>query len=265
MAGHSKWSTIKHKKAAADNKRGKLFSKLAKNIMIAARGGSNLADNLKLRYAIERARSEFMPKDSIERAVKKGAGELDGENLDEITYEGIGPGGISIIIEAVTDNRNRTGGEMRNLLEKRGGSLGKTGSVTWKFDRLGALELDRKVLEEEELFEVAIEAGAEDLRTEGDVYQIFTAPENLEAVRQAIEALEEEKNPRQEKAWGEDEDTAPLFSRHEIIWQPQNLIPVDEKTGRSALDLLNLLEDHEDVQNLYCDVDLPDTLEDEEE
>ncbi len=261
MAGHSKWANIKHKKAAADNKRGKLFSKLAKHIMIAARnGGGNPVDNLKLRYCIERARAVSMPKDSIERAIKKGSGELEGGELAEITYEGITAGGASVIIEVVTDNRNRTGGEVRNLLEKRGGSLGKTGSVTWKFDRAGVLELDKSALEEEELFEVVIDAGAEDLKTEGDVYQVITTPDALETVREAIEKLDNEKNPKKEKAWGEDDDAAPLFSKFELDWIPQNLIPLDVDTGKKVLDVLNILEDHDDVQNVYCDADLPEEL-----
>lgn len=256
MAGHSHWSSIKHKKAAADARRGRLFSKLAKNIMVAARSGGDPLDNLKLRYAIERARAEFMPKDAIERAIKKGTGELGGGELQEITYEGIGPGGVSIIVEAVTDNRNRTSGEIRNLLEKRGGSLGKTGSVTWKFDHLGILELSEDALPEDILFEVVTEAGAEDIEREDGVHRITTSLESLETVRAAVQRAVDERSPRKERAWGAEEDTAPLFTRHEIAWIPQNPIPLDDEKSESVLEVLSLLDDHDDVQNVYCDVEL---------
>jgi YebC/PmpR family DNA-binding regulatory protein len=259
MSGHSKWSTIKHKKGAADAKRGKKFSKLAKHIMVAARnGGGNPADNLTLRYAIEKARAEFMPKDSILRAVKKGTGELEGGELEELSYEGIGPSGISFILEILTDNRNRTASEVRNLIDKRGGSLGKTGSVTWKFDHRGVLELSSETMPEDEIFEIVTEAGAEDLTTEGDVFQVTTTVENLEAVRAAIQAAVDAKNPKTEKAWGDSDDEAPLFSRHEITWIPQNTLPLDGKRAESAIGFLEVLEEHDDVQNLYCDLEVPE-------
>lgn len=265
MAGHSHWSSIKHKKGVADAKRGKKFSKLAKHIMVAARnGGGNPADNLKLRYAIERARAEFMPKDSIERAVKKGTGDLDGGDLVELSYEGIGPGGISFILEIVTDNRNRSASELRNLIEKRGGNLGKAGSVTWKFDRRGVLELSRDVIGEDDLFEVVTEAGAEDLSTEGETHQVTTAVEDLDVVREAIQARVDSDNPKEDKAWGESDDRPPLFSRLEVSWIPQNLIALDESGTQSVLNFLNILEDHDDVQNLFCDLEVPDALLNEE-
>lgn len=259
MAGHSHWSSIKHKKAVADARRGKLFSKLAKNIMVAARtGGGNPADNLKLRYAIETARAEFMPKDSIEKAIKKGTGELEGGQLEELTYEGIGPGGISIILEVLTDNRNRTGGEIRNLIDKRGGSLGKSGSVSWKFDRLGILELSTDTIAEDELFEIAIEAGADNLETIDDRYQITTTPESLEKVRQAIEKAIETTNPKQEKAWGEETDETPLFLRQELCWISKDVIPLEGDKVKTVLGLMELLEDHEDIQNVWSDFSIPD-------
>ncbi len=261
MAGHSHWSSIKHKKAAVDAKRGRLFSKLAKHIMVAARSGGDPKDNLRLRYAIERARTEFMPKDSIVRAIKKGTGELAGGDLLEITYEGIGPGGVSIILEIVTDNRNRTSGEIRNLFEKRGGSLGKTGSVTWKFDRLGVLELSEDALSEDALFEIVTEAGAEDLEGEDGVYRITTTPDNLESVRDAVQRAVDARNPKKEKVWGEEKDSAPLFTRHELAWIPQNPIPLDRNKAKTALDLLTLLDDHEDIQNVYCDIEVTEPAE----
>ena len=266
MAGHSHWSSIKHKKGAADAKRGKLFSKLAKHIMVAARnGGGNPADNLPLRYAIEKARAEFMPKDSILRAVKKGTGELEGGSLEELSYEGIGPGGISFILEILTDNRNRTASEVRNLIEKRGGNLGKSGSVTWKFDRRGILEISTEAISEDELFEVVTEAGAEDLVAEDDFFQITTTVENLEAVRGAIQDAVDAKNPKEEKAWGESDDEAPLFSRHEIAWIPQTLLPLEGKDAEPAVGFLNVLEEHDDVQNLWCDLEVPEGIGDVEE
>jgi YebC/PmpR family DNA-binding regulatory protein len=261
MAGHSHWANIKNKKAAIDAKRGKVFSKFAKHIMIAARnGGGNPAENLKLRYAIERARAESMPKDSIERAIKKGTGELEGGELAEMTYEGIGPGGMSLILEIVTDNRHRTSGEIRNLIEKRGGSLGKAGSVTWKFSRVGILELARSAFAEDELFEAATEAGADDFSAQEECYRITTSPDALESVREAIQKLHDRKVPKAPKAWGAEDDTQPLFSRHEVLWQPQNPLPLEGEKGRAALQLLNLLEDHDDVQNVYSDADFPEEL-----
>ena len=265
MAGHSHWSSIKHKKAVADAKRGKLFSKLAKHIMIAARGGGgNPADNLRLRYAIEKARAEFMPKDSIIRAVKKGTGELEGGEIAELTYEGIGPGGVSIILEILTDNRNRTGSELRGLIEKRGGSIGKAGSVSWKFNRTGVLELLVEQIDEEELFEIVTEAGAEDMIVQEDRYRISTRPEDLDKVRSAIEAEMERRNPKKEKAWGEDEDDAPLFVRQELAWLSKEEIPLSADKVKTVLELMEALEDHDDVQNIWSDFSIPDDAMPEE-
>ena len=256
MAGHSHWKSIKHKKGAADAKRGKVFSKMAKFIMLAARqGGGDPRDNLRLRYAIDRARAESMPKDSIERAVKKGTGELQGEELSELVYEGIGADGVSFIIEAVTDNRNRTGGEMRNMLEKRGGSLGKSNSVLWKFERKGLLGVADDRCSEEELFEVAIEAGAEDIVHEEDTFTVSSRVEEFEAVREAVQGLLESKMSG-EKKWGEEQDERPLFTRSEFVYVPQNPISIGADRAKQVLDLFGDLEDHDDVQQVFSDFDI---------
>lgn len=262
MSGHSKWNNIKHRKGAADARRSKLFSKLAKYVMVAARnGGGNPAENLRLRYAIDRARAESMPKDSIERAVKKGTGEIRGEDLSELTYEAIGPGGVSVIIEAVTDNRNRTSGEIRNLLEKKGGSLGKTNSVAWKFDRRGVLGISRDEVGEEELFEAAIEAGAENIDEEGNSYCVYASIEDLEAVRGVLQDLIERKRGKGEKQWGKTEDERPFFTRNEVLYIPQASIPItDAGLARRVLDLLGDIEDHDDVQNVHSDFDIPENI-----
>lgn len=263
MAGHSHWKSIKHKKGAADAKRGKVFSKLAKLITVAARcGGGNPADNLNLRYALDKARAESMPKDSIERAVKKGTGELVGEELSELVYEGIGPGGIALVIEVLSGNRNKTGGELRNLLDKRGGSLGKSNSVLWKFDRKGVLAVSTEDATEEELFEVGIDAGADNLEVEDGVIHVYSSVEDFEAVRKALEAVLQKKREKPEKKWGETADERPVFVRSEIVYLPQSPLTLDGDKARQALALLNDIEDHEDVQNVFSDFDIPaDTLE----
>ncbi|MCZ6793319.1 MAG: YebC/PmpR family DNA-binding transcriptional regulator [Planctomycetota bacterium] len=265
MSGHSKWNNIKHRKGAADARKSKLFSKLAKYIMVAARnGGGNLAENLRLRYAVDRARAESMPKDSIERAIKKGMGAIQGAELTELTYEGIGPGGVSLIIEVLTDNRNRTSGEMRHVLEKRGGSLGKSNSVAWKFERRGVLALARDEVEEEELFDVAIDAGADDIEQDGDNFEIYTSPDDLDKVRRSLQQFIEKKRGAGEKKWGEAEDARPIFTRNELRYVPQSTIAVsDVQQARQILLLLEKIEDHDDVQNVYCDFDIPDDIMEE--
>lgn len=258
MAGHSHWKSIKHKKGAADAKRGKIFSKLAKLITVAARqSGGNPADNLRLRYALDKARAESMPKDSVERAIKKGTGELLGSELVELTYEGIGPGGISMIVEVLTDNRNRTGGEIRNILERRGGSLGKANSVLWKFDRKGILEISSADATEEEVFEVGIEAGADNIEGVEGRFNIYTRVEDFERVRAALQAFLQKKRQKPEKKWGEAEAERPFFARNEIIYLPQSLILLEGDRARQVLHLVNDLEDHEDVQSVFSDSDLP--------
>jgi YebC/PmpR family DNA-binding regulatory protein len=261
MAGHSHWKSIKNKKGAADAKRGKVFSKLAKYITVAARnGGGNPADNLRLRYAIDKARAESMPKDSIERAVKKGTGELQGGDLMELVYEGIGPGGVSLIVEVLTDNRTRTGGEIRNLLENRGGSLGKANSVLWKFQRKGVLGVSSQDTNEEELFEAAIEAGADNIEEEDGRFDVYTKVEDFESVRAALQIFLEKKREKPEKKWGETEDDRPFFTRNEMVYMPQNPIRLEGDRARQVLSLLSDLEDHEDVQNVFSDFDIPEEI-----
>lgn len=270
MAGHSKWNNIKHRKGAADAKRGKVFSKLAKLIMIAARsGGANPSENLRLRYAIDRARAESMPKDSIDRAIKKGSGELEAEEVAELTYEGILTGGLSVIIEAMTDNRNRTGGEIRNLLEKRGGSLSKANSVLWKFDRRGILGVDAGEATEDELFDVAIEAGADNIEAETevdsngdekDVFHVFCRIEDFDTVRAKLQEHLLQKRGDGEKKWGEADDERPLFTRSEFVYLPQNPVALEKETTKKALDLIADLEDHDDVQNVFSDIEISDDL-----
>ncbi len=261
MAGHSKWNNIKHRKGAADARRGKIFSKLAKLIMVAAKsGGGNPDENLSLRYAIERARAESMPKDSIERAVKKGTGELEAEDVVELTYEGIAPGGVSLIIEAVTDNRNRTGGEIRNLLEKRGGSLGKTNSVLWMFNRRGVLGVRGEDATEEELFEVAIEAGAENIEEEDGTFLVYTRVEDFDSVRSILQDYVLKKRSKPDKKWGEAEDERPVFTRSEIVFLPQNPVSLEPAKTRQLLDLIGDIEDHDDVQIVFSNLDISDAI-----
>ncbi|HVR72741.1 MAG TPA: YebC/PmpR family DNA-binding transcriptional regulator [Planctomycetota bacterium] len=261
MAGHSHWKSIKNKKGAVDAKRGKVFSKLAKLITVAARhGGGNPVDNLRLRYAMDRARTESMPKDSVERAVKKGTGELQGEELAELVYEGITPGGVSLVIEVLTGNRNRTGGEIRNLLEKRGGSLGKANSVLWKFDRKGVLGVAESDATEEELFNVGVEAGAENVEVEDGVFHVYTRVDDFESVRAAFQSFLQKKRERPEKKWGEAEDERPVFTRSEVIYVPQNPIQLEGERALQVLGIVSDLEDHEDVQNVFGDFDVPEAL-----
>ncbi len=260
MAGHSHWASIKHKKGAVDAKRGKLFSKLAKNITVAARGGGgNPADNLRLRYAIDKARAESMPKDSIERAIKKGTGDLEGGSLEELVYEGIGPGGVSLIMDVLTDNRNRTSGELRAIFDKRGGILGKSGSVSWKFDRKGVLRFSRDLILEEQLYEVAIEAGAENITVDEESYVVTTKPADFDAVRSALQTALEARRPKQDKRRGEEEET-PIFSRLELERIPQVTVPVDAQKAPQLLQLLSELEEHEDVQNVSSDFEISEEV-----
>jgi len=272
MAGHSKWNNIKHRKGAADARRGKIFSKMAKLITVAARSGGNPSENLRLRYAMDRARAESMPKDSIDRAIKKGTGELEADDVVELTYEGILPGGVAVIVEALTDNRNRTGGEIRNLLEKRGGSLGKSNSVMWKFDHLGLLGVAQEDTAEEELFDVAIDAGAENIEAETvfddegnekGVFSVYCKVDTFDSLRSTLQKYVESKRTKPEKKWGEAEDGRPVFTRSELVYVPQATVNVEAGKAKQLLDLLSDLEDHEDVQNVYSDVDVPDDVLDQ--
>ncbi|MFN4111033.1 MAG: YebC/PmpR family DNA-binding transcriptional regulator [Ignavibacteria bacterium] len=239
MAGHSKWAQIKRKKAVADAKRGKLFTKLIREITIAARqGGGNPDGNPRLRLAIDQARAANMPMENIERAIKKATGELEGSKYEEILYEGYGPGGIAILIEAVTDNKNRTVSEIRHLFSRHGGRLAETGSVNWKFQRKGIITISKENISEDDLIMLALDAGADDVVTESDYYEIQTTLENFEKVRKALS----EKGLKIENA--------------SLQYVPQNLMKIDGKDNETALKLLEMLEDHDDVQNVYTDADL---------
>lgn len=239
MSGHSKWSSIKHKKGAADAKRGKIFTRLAKEITVAARDGGGDADmNPRLRKAVSDAKAANMPNDNIDRAVKRGTGEIEGVSYDEITYEAYGPGGVAILIETMTDNRNRTVAEMRHLLSKNNGNLGEAGSVAWMFDRKGYFVIDKAQKSEEELFEIAIEAGAEDLKDDDANFEIFTQQDTFDAVKDALE-----------KASVESEVA-------EISMFPQNFIKLEGTDAEQMLKLYDAIDDHDDVQNVYANFDI---------
>jgi YebC/PmpR family DNA-binding regulatory protein len=243
MSGHSKWSTIKRKKGKADAQRGKLFSKLIKEITVAAReGGGDIESNPRLRQVVQTAKSSNMPADNIDRAIKKGTGELPGVTYEEVHYEGYGPGGIALLVEVATDNRNRTVADIRHILTKRNGHLGETGSVAWMFEQKGYIVVSKDACEEDQLLAVALEAGAEDMKTEADAYEITTAPADFENVRQA---LEEKKIP---------------YTEAELTKTPQNTIKLDGKNAEQALTLMEELEDQDDVQHVYTNFDIDEDL-----
>ena len=241
MSGHSKWATIKHKKGAADAKRGQIFTKLIKEISIAARlGGGEASSNPRLRAAVLKARTANMPKDNIERAIKKGLGELDGVNYSEITYEVYGPGGVAILVDVLTDNKNRTAAELRYILNKGGGSLGEAGSVSYLFKRKGIIGYDSAKYTEDKVLEVALDAGAEDVSTVGTIIEVATNPDEFEKVLDALE-----------KAGLE-------HSSAEIIKVADAYITLDkEKTGK-VIRLIENLDDHDDVQSVSSNIDIPD-------
>ncbi|MBK7708379.1 MAG: YebC/PmpR family DNA-binding transcriptional regulator [Acidobacteria bacterium] len=243
MSGHSKWHTIKHKKGALDAKRGKIFTKLIKEITVAARtGGSGDPDsNARLRKAVNDAKGQNMPNETIDRAIKRGTGELEGVSYDEITYEGYGVGGVAMLVETMTDNRNRTVAEIRHLFSKTGGNLGEAGSVAWMFDKKGLIIVDKDSRSEDELFELVIEAGADDLQDEGDVFEIYTAPENFHAVDQAIRAAGIE----------------PQVSELSMI--PQNYIKLEGADAKQMLKLYEAIDDNEDVQKVYANFDIDES------
>jgi YebC/PmpR family DNA-binding regulatory protein len=242
MAGHSQFKNIMHKKGKQDAIRAKLFSKLAREITVAAKLG--LPDpnmNARLRAAMLAARAENMPKDNIERAIKKASG-AEGETYDEIRYEGYAPGGVAIIAEALTDNRNRTAGEVRSCFTKSGGTLAETGAVSFMFDHIGVIEFPATASSEEAMLEAAIEAGAEDVRSSGEAHEILTTVESLREIAQALETK-----------FGEPRKAS-------LIWRPQNTISVDDETGEKVLRLVGMLEDNDDVQNVYANFEISDTL-----
>jgi len=239
MSGHSKWHSIKHKKAATDAKRGKAFSRINKEITVAARmGGGDPAFNPRLRLAVDKAKAENMPKDNIERAIKKGTGELEGYNLEEVVYEGYGPGGVAVLIETTTDNRNRTLPELRHIFSKNGGNMAEAGSVAWMFQKKGYLVVEKDRIGEEELLEVALEAGAEDVREDGDNWEIVTAPEDFEAVLNALVGKE----------------LALVVQQIDMV--PQSNVKLEGKSAQQMLRLMEALEDHDDVQNVWANFDI---------
>ena len=242
MSGHSKWANIQHRKGRQDAKRGKEFTKAAKEIIIAAKNGGDPASNSRLRAAIAAAKSINLPKDKIEAAIRKGTGQDAGGDIIEINYEGYGPGGVAVIVETVTDNRNRTVAEIRHLMSKGGGSMGENGCVSWKFERKGVIQFSKEKYTEDQLMEAALEAGADDLRDEGDVWEIQTAMADFNAVREAFEAAGLE-----------------MISA-ELNQVPQTTMEVDLETARKLLRFIELLEDNDDVQNVYSDADISDEI-----
>jgi YebC/PmpR family DNA-binding regulatory protein len=244
MSGHSHWSSIKHKKGAADAKRGKIFSKLARAITSAARqGGGNLEMNIKLQYAVDKAKAENMPKDNIERAILKGTGELSGDTeLFECIYEGYGPGGVAIMIEILTDNKNRTAPEIRKMFEKSGGNLGEPGCVSWMFQKKGMITVNINDIEEDRLMTFVLDAGGEDLQVVGDEYQITCDTKDLNNIKNALQ-----------------KEGINLVSE-EISMVPTSFIELNETTGRKVISLAEALENHDDVQNVYANFELPEGL-----
>jgi len=241
MSGHSHWAGIKHKKAANDAKRGKVWSKLAKIIIMAARrGGGDPGANLSLRYAIDKAKAANMPKDTIEKAVKKGTGELAGESYEEILYEGYGPGGVAIMVEVLTDNRHRTAPEMKKIFERHGGSMGAAGCVGWMFAKRGLITVGTSSAKEEDLMDLVLGAGAEDMNTSGDVYEITCEPTAFESIKKALE-----------------EKGIPV-TLAEISMLPKSTVSVtDPNTARKIINLMESIDDHDDVQNAYSNFDIP--------
>ena len=243
MSGHSKWSTIKHKKGAADAKRGKIFTKLIKEITVAARlGGGDPEANPRLRHAISAARSQNMPKDTFERAIKKGTGELEGVNYEEILYEGYGPGGVAVLVETMTDNRNRTIAEVRNIFGKAGGNVGTDGCVAWMFDKKGLISVSKEDSDEETLMDIALDAGAEDIKEETDSFDIIIEPAAFDAVKDAI-------------------DNAGIkYNMAEITMIPQNLTRVEGKEAEQMIRFMEALDDSDDIQKFYTNADIPDEI-----
>jgi YebC/PmpR family DNA-binding regulatory protein len=243
MSGHSKWSTIKHKKATTDLRRGKLFSKILKEITVAARlGGGDPKGNPRLRSALLEARSNSVPGDNIDRAIKKGTGELEGEAYEELTYEGFGPAGVAILVEVTTDNRNRTAPEIRHLFTKNGGSMTEAGSVGWMFKRRGYFAIESSAMSEEQFMDLALELGVDDISVEEDRYEMVTAPEDFNAIQEALEAR-----------------NIPLAAR-ELAMLPQTTVEVPAERVNQVLRLMEALEDHDDVGKVWANFDVDENV-----
>jgi YebC/PmpR family DNA-binding regulatory protein len=243
MSGHSKWSTIKRKKGAADVKRGKVFSKLIKEITVAARaGGANLEGNARLRTAIAAAKAENMPKDNIERAIKKGTGEIESAHFEEINYEGYGPGGVAVLVDTLTDNRNRTTGEVRHIFSKNNGALGEAGCVSWLFEKRGLIVIEKEAVNEEKLFEVALEAGADDISEEETSFEVVTDPKRYEQVKAALDQL------------------GLKYVLAEVTMVPKTTVKLEGKEAEQMLRLIEMLEDSDDVQKAYANFDISEEI-----
>lgn len=239
MSGHSKWHSIKHKKAAADAKRGKIFTKIIRELAVAARtGGGDPDANPRLRKAVLDAKAVNMPADNIKRAIQKGTGQLEGVSYEEISYEGYGPGGVAIFVEALTDNKNRTVSELRHIFSKNGGNIGESGCVAWMFSRKGYIVVEKSKAHEEKLLDIILEAGADDLQEDGSNYEIFTAPENYESVTDALESQNIET------------------AASNLGYVPKNYIKLEGKQAQQLLRLMEELEDHDDVQNVWANFDI---------
>jgi len=244
MSGHSKWATIKHKKAATDAKRGNLFTKLIREVTVAAKnGGGDPTTNVRLRTAIDRAKQSSMPQDNIDRAIKKGTGELEGIIYEEFTMEGYGAGGVAIMVELLTDNKNRTTADIRNIFSKKNGNVAGAGSVGWMFQKKGYIEIDKKVYpDEDSIMGVVLDAGAQDMQTEEDVYAVTTDVRDLEAVKKALE------------------NNKIKIKSAEITMIPSTVIKLEGDAAKQVLGLVEALEEHDDVQNVYANFDIPDEL-----
>lgn len=243
MSGHSKWSSIKHKKGAADAKRGKIFSRLIKEVTVAARmGGGDPTGNPRLRAAIQAAKAENMPKDNIERAIKKGTGELEGTSYEEVNYEGYGPGGVAMLIDCLTDNRNRAVADIKHLFDRHGGNLGEPGCVAWIFEKKGLIVFEKEQVDEEKLLELALEAGAEDVKEHDDQHEVVMDPSDFEAVKKAFD------------------DAGMTYTLAEVGMIPQNTVKLEGKKAEQMLNLMEALEDHDDISHVYANFDIPDDV-----
>jgi len=243
MSGHSKWSTIKHKKAATDAKRGKLFTRLAREITLAAReGGGNPDVNFSLRLAVDKAKSANMPKDNIERAIKRGTGELKGEELSEVTYEGYAPNGVALLLQVLTDNKNRTVADVRRIITRQGGTLADAGAVAWQFDRKGYIAVAPDGVDQDTLFEVAVEAGAEDVVFGDDLIEVYAELENFQAVRQALQKA------------------SIRFETAELTMIPKTMMQLGEKETLQVMGVIEALEELDDVQHVYSNLDISDEV-----
>ena len=243
MSGHSKWASIKHKKGAVDAKRGPVFTRLIKEITVAARlGGGDPMGNPRLRTAIQAAKAENMPKDNIERAIKKGTGELEGVSYEEVNYEAYGPGGVAVLMDCLTDNKNRTIADIKHILDRHGGNIGEPGCVSWIFEKKGLIVFDADKVEEEQIIEIALEAGGDDVRQSGSEFEVLMAPSDFEAVKKAFD------------------DAELPYTLAEVSMIPQNTVSLEGKKAEQMLNLMEALEDNDDINHVYANFDIPDEV-----